>query len=492
MPTRKDLYLRCRRDPQFESEHVSKRPLRGPQAEIIKMAEKFVLAHEGGVMPVRCSRQTGKNEIAAVLHRRHLWRRQKASQVSIWVRTAPTYLPQIVNSKKRLKEVLRLDTKKVIHHPLFHRAKLTQEEGYIWRHGNAAVEFISSGPHANVVGATANECLDMDEAHKIDQKKFDEDFAPFTASTNAATLLWGVASDELDTLEWYRQRNLADGKGHLNLDYPCEIWMDVLPAYRAHVEERSSKLGYDHPIIKTQYRLIPVSAEGKFISGSQARSLLDSDHDRELMPRPGQQYEMMIDLAGGNEEFNPAADLEGNEDTTTDSTVVWIYEVSPLVAVNGLFPILRLVNLEWWTGADLPKQETEISKLIEHWGVRKVTVDAVGIGRQISESLVLKYGDYMVNAYTASSTSVSEDCFDLLARLNFGAVKMFRNDGSPEWLELERQVGWTKYASSKGKMNLIKPKAECHIDMVKGLTYINQNRPVAGMTELYSVEGEYS
>lgn len=491
MATRKDLYIKCRRDPQFESDHVAKRPLRGPQAEMIKRIEKFVTAHKGGVMTALSSRQTGKNELAAILQARHLWRHQLASQNRSWIRTAPTYKPQIVNSKKRLKEILKLDGKKVIRHPLFERARLGTEEGYIFKLGNASVEFISSGPNANVVGATASECLDMDEAHKVSQSKFDEDFAPFTASTNAGAILWGVAADELDTIEWYRQKNQADGNGHLNLYYPCEVWMEASADYRAHVESRVQALGFDHPIIKTQYRLVPVASEGRYISPSQARGLFTSEHQRQLSPRPNTHYEFLLDVAGSNEELNPENVLEGAEDTTTDSSTLWIFEVSPLVASNGIFPIIRLVNLFWWTGANLPTQETEVDELVKLWKPQKLTVDAVGVGRHLAESMVAKYGDYLVNAYTASSTSVSEDCFDLLARLNFNSVQMFQNDGSPEWLEFERQVGWTKYASSKGKMKLDKPKPECHIDMVKGLTYINRNRPIAGLHELYSVAGDY-
>jgi hypothetical protein len=69
MANLKDLYIKCRKDPQFESIHVSIRPLRGPQAEIITRVEKHIAVHRGGVMPILSSRQTGKNEIAAVLQR---------------------------------------------------------------------------------------------------------------------------------------------------------------------------------------------------------------------------------------------------------------------------------------------------------------------------------------------------------------------------------------------------------------------------------------
>ncbi|MDR3547942.1 MAG: hypothetical protein P4M11_06725, partial [Candidatus Pacebacteria bacterium] len=110
----------------------------------------------------------------------------------------------------------------------------------------------------------------------------------------------------------------------------------------------------------------------------------------------------------------------------------------------------------------------------------------------IGESMKSIYGESTVNAYVASDSSVSEDCFDLQARLNFKSVLMFKDDESPEWAEFERQCGWTQYVSAKGKMKLQKPSAKKHIDMVKALTYLNQNKPAAGMHEIYTVAGDYS
>src|ERR1700747_678713 len=134
-----ELYIECREDPQFDSEFVIGRRLRGPQCEMIKRVEAHVEAHAGGVMTILSSRQTGKNQIAAELQRRHLWVNQNSKEISSWIRTAPTYIPQIVNSKKRLRELLDTDSKYTIRHPLFNRAKLIREEGYIWRVGNATV-----------------------------------------------------------------------------------------------------------------------------------------------------------------------------------------------------------------------------------------------------------------------------------------------------------------------------------------------------------------
>jgi len=489
--TEKDVFKRCLIDPMWESVHISLRPLRKIQAEIVSRVEAFLHSGNGGVMPIVSARQTGKNETSAVLQRRHLFRNQYSELKKSWIRTAPTHEPQIVNSKKRLEELMKIDIKNVIHHPLFQEQKIKKSEGYIWQVGNATVEFMSSGPHSNVVGATASYCLDMDEAHKIDKAKFDEDFMPFTASTNAGTLLWGVAADGLDTIEWYRQSNAESGNKHLNLYYPCDLWAEVNPIYRSHVEGRVQALGWDHPIIKTQYRLIPVANEGTFINAKQAHNLFDSSHERELFPRPNVQYEMLIDLAGGNEDFNPDKEFIGEGETHTDSTVIWIYEVTRIICQNNIYPVVKISNMYWWTGVPLPQQQEQIKRLILDWRVSKVTVDGVGIGRQIAESLEQDFGTFIVNKYIASSSTISEDCFDLLARLNYSAVKMFRDDASPDYAEFKRQVSWTKYSSSQGKMTLSKPKADKHIDMVKALTYINRNKPEAYIHQILSVESDY-
>lgn len=475
----------------WESVHISQRPLRKIQAEIIQKVEACVARHDAEVMTIRSARQTGKNETSAVAHRRHLFRNQCAHENRIWVRTAPTWRPQITNSKKRLRELLQLTASGRIKYPTFENQRLVKEEGYIWRLGNASVEFISSGPHANVVGGTANECLDMDEAHKIDLAKFDEDFAPMTANTSAATLLWGVAADGLDVIQHYWDKNIDDGRKDLNLSYPCDLWMEVHPPYRKHVEQRVKALGWDHPVIKTQYRLIPVSAEGKFLQTDHVRALLSGTHERELRPKGNCQYHMLVDVAASNED-NADNTMEGQESTKTDSTMIWIYKVLPLWSTNGIFPIIHIVNCTWITGALLEKQEAEVDAQMQFWNIDKSTMDAVGVGRQMAESMQSKYGDYIVNKYTASEVTVSEDCFDLLARLNQKSVFMFQDDGSPEYSEFVRQVGWTKYKSRNGRMKLLKPKAEQHIDMVKALTYINRNNPAPGMAELYSNKGDYS
>jgi hypothetical protein len=491
MGVKDQILARSLEDPAFEAEVVAHRPLRGRQVEVVNRVEQHIAEHNGGVMTVMLPRQIGKNEISAILQRRHLLARQYSKKYECWIRTAPTHKPQIVNSKKRLRELMRVSDSKKIMYPLFNGAKLQREEGYIWRVGNAAVEFLSSGPNANVVGGTASTALDMDEAHKISKEKFDEDFMPFTASTNAGTLLWGVGGNGLDTLQAYRELNEANGDDHLNIHIPAPYWMDINDTYAAHVESRIKALGADHPIILTQYWLQSIAALGRYLNDKNIKALFSGDHYRHTTPVHDVEYQMLVDVAAANEDFDPDDITAGFEETTTDSTIIILYQVTQEVGSNGLFPVLLIRNIIWRTGTSLEDDEAEIDQIIQDWQPSQVTIDAIGVGRQIAESMQQKYGDVQVNAYTATSNSVADDCYDLIARLNYSTVKMWNDDNSPEWNEFHRQAGWTQYAADKGKMKLIKPKADKHIDMIKALTYIHQNSPVAGVSSILANEGDY-
>jgi hypothetical protein len=256
--------------------------------------------------------------------------------------------------------------------------------------------------------------------------------------------------------------------------------MDIHPPYADHVERRVNALGWDHPVIITQYLLKSIAAKGRFINKKQEMSLFSQGHLRETSPRYGRRYQMVVDVAGGNEEFNPDDLLQGFEGVDADSTAIIIFEVTDQMSVNGIFPIVRIVDIIWLTGTDLGVDEDMVDAAIKHWSPEKVCIDGVGVGRQLSETMVKRYGESMIKMYVASDTDVSEDCFGTLARLNADSIKMFSDDDSPEYREITRQVTHTQYASNKGKMKLIKPKSDQHIDIVKALTYIDRLNPAVG------------
>ena len=97
MSTRQAVIKRAVQDPEFHRRALMKSPLLPPQVEAVKLMEKHILEASGKVVPIRSARQTMKNEVSATVQMRTFHRfRSKGGN---YIRTAPTYKPQIVNSK---------------------------------------------------------------------------------------------------------------------------------------------------------------------------------------------------------------------------------------------------------------------------------------------------------------------------------------------------------------------------------------------------------
>lgn len=454
--------------------HERQARLPRPQLEIVRRVERAIADRNGDVISVLMARQTGKNETEGFLEARALsiWRGVPGST---WVRTAPTLKPQLVNSKLRLE-------KHLMHDPLT-RGRWAKREGYIYESGDAQIQFLSAGPNANVVGATASIALSVDEAHKIDKGKFDEDLAPFTASTNAPTILWGVAADKLDMLHEYREK--AAGTDRV-LVYPAEVWCDLSPAYAGHYEERVRHLGgHDHPIILTQYRLIAVESQGAFLNDVRRAALFAGDHPRLEAPRAGMAYGIVIDIGGESEQELDDADLRQVE-PERDYTMAWILEWDPRqkIGVDGKRDV-RIVNGIWWVGRSHMDVLPDLVTLCKTWGVRGGVSDARGVGEAVAMALEKKIP--AVKAYKATAPDVSDDCYALLAFIDCGRVKFWKaNPAEDEQLrEVQQQARHTRYQiRGHQQMRLAKPTGAAtrglHIDGVKALTYMHRAVAITG------------
>lgn len=473
---RPDIIKGVINDPQYHRIAVMKAPkLYPPEIETINLIEKHIALQTGKTITVRSARQTMKNECSAMIALRMLGVYQNRG--GTYIRTAPTWKPQIVNSMKRVENFIRADP--VIDH-------YRPRHGYIFEYGNADVTFLSTDKHANVVGATASIALDIDEAHKVDKGKFEEDFGPMTAFHNVPTIMWGVAADKQDLLYEYLQYNLEQNPDCV-LQYPASIWCELLPQYAKHYEERRAKLGADHPVILTQYDLVDVDAIGGYFTKAQQTSLLSGDHEQCSAPKDSKSYVITIDIGGEaeTEESNPLVKAEGGR----DSTVALIWEVDHEDEVND-YPMCRLVDTHWWTGkslgdepSGLPGQQSILLKLLQTWEPHHVVVDGRGVGEQIANYLDIEWG---VEVYKASAVSVSEDCYGLKAMINNDRVKAFRNDQSPEYKELVRQIKHTGYEiRSHDMMRIVKPHGKGHIDMAKAMTYLYRAALAGGAPRIW-------
>ena len=172
--------------------------------------------------------------------------------------------------------------------------------GYIIRLGNARAIFLSADESANVVGNTAHLLLEVDESQDVSQEKYTKEFKPMGAATNVTTVHYGTTWDDPTLLEEVKQTNLEleqrDGlRRHFRYD-----WQDVAqynPDYLAYVEAERARLGENHPLFLTQYRLLPIHGGGGFLE-SQQQAQLQGEHARRHQPEAGRVYVAGIDLAG--------------------------------------------------------------------------------------------------------------------------------------------------------------------------------------------------
>jgi len=428
------------------------------QTELIRSLEKYVLENEGGVIAIRSARQTTKNEASATIQLRMLY--HYISRGGIYIRTAPTWKPQIVISKRRFEMMYRRD-------PLV-KDRIQKHEGYIYQLGNAEIQFLSSSPTANVTGSTASIALDMDEAQNLDDGKFEREFKPMTAFKNVPILLFGVAGDKTDVLYKYRGEILAGQRTGMAFDLPAAAWCEFNEDYRKHYESEVAVKGHDHIWIKTQYDLEDVDAMAAFLNERQRDSILSGTHERMTSPASGH-YVFLIDV-GGEDQFDRDDETVRVDNPVQDSTACMIFE--RILAPEAVFPTYLLRDIYWRTGASHETLRTELKDLTLKWKPHDLVVDARGIGYGLASFLFTIHRG--TNKYQATQETVSEDCYDFMSRVNCNTVKCFQSDNTPEYGEFKTQLSHTEYEYSKGKIKIMKPGTGKHIDMLKACTYLNQ------------------
>ncbi len=406
--------------------------LRPYQREIARAILDSVFSRKGLTFSVEIARQGGKNELSAQLE--VLLLTLFITEPQNIIKCSPTFKPQTIISMTRLKDRLN---------DAGYAGFWTSELGYTIRLGNARAIFLSADESANVVGNTAHLLLEIDEAQDVNKDKYSKEFKPMGATTNVTTVHYGTTWDDTTLLEEVKQTNLElerkDGiRRHFR--YAWEAVAEHNPDYRAYAEAERQRLGENHPIFLTQYRLLPIHGSGGFLSAQQ-RAQLQGIHSRKSHPDPASVYVAGIDIAGEAEETSD--DLLRAIRPRHDSTVVTIGELDFSARSEILKqPGINIVEHYWWTGRkhhELYPQLVDILKNV--WHCRRIVVDATGIGEPVSSFLRQSLGT-RVSPFTFTQQSKSELGFNLLAAINSGRVKMYRGDSSAEcqefWFEMEK------------------------------------------------------
>jgi len=446
--------------------------LRPYQREVARAILNSVFARKGLTFSVEMARQGGKNELSAQLEL--LLLTLYMAEPQNLVKCSPTFKPQTVISMMRLKDRLN---------DAGFNGIWVAELGYIIRLGNARAIFLSADESANVVGNTAHILLEIDESQDVSKEKYTKEFKPMGATTNVTTVHYGTTWDDSTLLEEAKQTNLelerGDGiKRHFRYD-----WEEIAkhnPDYLAYVEGERERLGENHPLFLTQYRLLPIHGGGGFLS-LQHQAQLQGDHSRCHQPEPGKSYIAGIDLAGEAEE-EEGGYLRGLK-PRRDSTVVTIGELDFSICDEvQRQPRVKVIEHYWWTGrkhSELYPQLIDILKNV--WRCKKVVVDATGVGQPVSSFLRAALGS-KVSPFTFSQQSKSELGFNLLAAINSGRLKMHKADGSDEykqfWFEIEKARSQFRPSQT---MNFYVDPGEGHDDFLMSLALVveaaNQYEP---------------
>jgi len=291
------------------------------------------------------------------------------------------------------------------------------------------------------------------------------------ATTNVTTVHYGTTWDDATLLEEVKQTNLElerkDGiKRHFRYD-----WEEVArynPDYLAYVMTERERLGENHPLFLTQYRLLPIRGGGGYLSHQQ-RAQLSGEHSRKHQSDHSRVYVAGIDLAGEAEEAE--GDYLRALKPRRDSTVVTIGELD-FSPCNEFIkqPRINVVEHYWWTGRRHTELYPQLVDLLKNvWRCRRVAVDATGIGEPVSSFLRESLGA-RVSPFTFTQRSKSELGFNLLAAINSGRLKVYAGDGSAEYQEF-----WFEMAKAKSQyrpnqtMNFYVDPSQGHDDFLMSL-----------------------
>jgi len=243
------------------------------------------------------------------------------------------------------------------------------------------------------------------------------------------------------------------------------------PDYLRYVEGERERLGEDHPLFMTQYRLLPIHGGGGFLSAVQ-KAQLQGGHERRRLPEPGKIYIAGIDLAG--EEETDQQDLIRNMRQQRDAVLLTIGEATPVkdYASRAKTVNIKVVEHYTWVGKKHPELYPQLIDLLKTWRCARTVVDATGIGEPAASFLRQALGHRII-PFKFTAQSKSELGFNLLAAVNSGNLKMYAGDNSAEYQEFWRQMERARghYRASR-TMNFYVDPNEGHDDYLMSLALL--------------------
>jgi hypothetical protein len=414
-----------RKNIEWYTREILKKPLYDYQIEIAEAILDSIFNKKGLTFTVMMARQMGKNETSAVIEAYLLL----CHTEGIIIKAAPTYKPQIINSRLRLLSMLENDyTRERVWRAHGYMIGMAPDASQVESQVGPRVLFFSASPDANIVGATASILLEVDEAQDVSVEKFNRDLRPMGSTSNCTTVLWGTAWSDDTLLAQVKATNQEleeiDGiKRHFEYDWTTLA--SVNPNYKKFVEAEIARLGEEHLTIRTQYRLQTISGAG-FLLNENQRYLLRGKHKWQNEPTDDDGYFIAGMDVGGEARPKQGEELRHNE---RDSTIITLARV----AMNEtLLPSLQIVHQVQWTGLPYLEQYAQTVSICEHWNVRRLVIDRTGLGEVMASLLTMKLGEDRVMPFHFTRPSKSKLTYQFLSLVNSGRLKMYLDDGAPD------------------------------------------------------------
>ena len=415
-------------DPATFPSLLSGLTLRSYQVPVARAVVDSVLHARGLSFVVIFPRQSGKNELQAQLETYLLAR--LAGYPAEMVKVSPTWKPQSLNAMRRLQRVL--DANQLT------RGRWSREHGYIYRLGQARLFFLSGQPGANIVGATANLLLEVDEAQNILIDRYDKDISPMAASANATRVFWGTAWTP-DTLLG-RERRLAgeaqqlDGIQRVFTLTADDVAREV-PAYGQFVAEQIERYGRHHPLIRTQFFSEELTGDAGLFTPAR-RSLMQGTHPPHTYPLPHCLYAFLLDVGG--ESFAPSPSSPSplsplplssillssspSPQLSHDLTALTIVAITAAPASSPPLPLYRVVARFGWQGVPHADLYPLLRRLRDGWHARYFVIDATGLGAGLASFLsrIWPPSECLVVPFTFTARSKSDLGWSFLSLIETG------------------------------------------------------------------------
>lgn len=350
--------------------------LRPYQLEAAQAIVRSVFARDGMTFVIIFSRQSGKDEMLAILF---LFLLMRFSDWGIEMICAqPTFKPQTITAMER-----------ILKRGMSFGKRLKRTAGYIVRFMASKVSYFSADPSANVVSATGR-LIVMNEAQDISAAIADGKFMPMGANENATRVYSGTRWTADTLLE--REMKIAlelqkkDGIKRVFIVDANQVRKSN-PWYGKYVDAEVKKMGRQHPLIKTQYFNELIDAQVGMFNPTR-RALMQGDRPAQDAPIPGHIYAFTIDVAGQDEAL---LNLDGMGNPGRDKTTLDIQDVdlSSLELLQA--PTYRTVKRLEWQGNNHVDIFGAVCALHDIWNPLYIVEDATGAGEGLWGMLFKKF-----------------------------------------------------------------------------------------------------